>query len=80
MKVAKVENGLKFPDFTTIAYYINFGGPVTKIGEAAEAAMHIGVVGTPIGITHRSYFELAQNCAFLAHPSRHEDDLPVVKN
>ena len=49
---------------------------MTKIGEAAEAAMHIGVVGTPICITHRSYFELAQNCAFLVHPNVH----PIQSN
>ena len=55
LEARKVENGLEFSDFITIAYYINFGGPVPLFYEAHRSPTYIAILRVPIGTTNKIF-------------------------
>ena len=54
LEVPKVENGLRFSDFTTIAYFINFRGHAPVQHWAWQPLPPISRLRVPIGITKKS--------------------------
>ena len=71
MKAREVENGLQFSDFTSVAYFINFGGHCPKSVEAGEVAPTMEVLWVPIKGTTKIFIELTQPLVISAHPRLH---------
>ena len=69
LEVWKVENDLNFSSFTTVAYYIDFGGHAPREYWAWHWLTPIPKLGLPIGTTKKIFLLILPLSFIFGHPS-----------